>query len=133
MRLVSRNDAATPGVGGRSDLRAGSVLPVSGPGRPRLEALPLAPRPGVERVKALHAARYPLWKNPDNLTENQRIKLDWIAATDPRLYRAYLLKEGFRLIFTMPHTAASDALDRWISWARRSRIPAFVRLQKLIV
>jgi len=35
-----------------------------------------------------------LWKNPQNLSENQQIKLAWIAATDPRLYRAYLLKEG---------------------------------------
>ena len=26
-----------------------------------------------------------------------------------------------------------DALDRWISWARRCRIPAFVKLQKSIV
>ncbi len=28
-----------------------------------------------------------------NLTDNQQIKLAWIAATDPTLYRAYLLKK----------------------------------------
>ena len=55
----------------------------------------------------MKSARYSLWKNPENLTENQQIKLAWIAATDPRLYRAYLLKEGLRLIFSMPYTAAS--------------------------
>jgi transposase len=107
--------------------------PKRGRGRPRLDAPPLGPRPGAERVKSLHAARYPLWKNPDHLTDNQQIKLAWIAATDPRLYRAYLLKEGLRLVFTMPHPAAVDALDRWISWARRCRIPAFVKLQRQIV
>ena len=99
-------------------------------GRPRSDA---PPRPGSERAKALKGARYSLWKNPENLTENQQAKLAWIAATDPRLYRAYLLKEGLRLIFTMPHQAAAEALDRWISWARRCRIPAFVKLQRSIV
>ncbi len=39
-------------------------------------------------------ARYALWKNPEDLTDNQRAQLDWIAKTDPRLHRAYLLKEG---------------------------------------
>jgi transposase len=99
-------------------------------GRPRADA---PPRPGSERAKGLKGARYSLWKNPENLSENQRIKLAWIAATDPRLYRAYLLKEGLRLIFAMPHTAAAEALERWISWARRCRIPSFVKLQKSIV
>ena len=33
-------------------------------------------------------------KNPENLTDRQQVKLAWIANTDPRLYRAYLLKEG---------------------------------------
>ena len=104
--------------------------PKRGRGRPRADA---PPRPGSERARALQGARYALWKNPENLTENQQVKLAWIAATDPRLHRAYLLKEGLRLIFTLPYTAALEALDRWISWARRCRIPAFVKLQKSIV
>jgi transposase len=104
--------------------------PKRGRGRPRTDA---PPRPGSERAKGLKGARYSLWKNPQDLTENQQVKLKWIAATDPRLYRAYLLKEGLRLVFQLPHRAAADALDRWISWARRGRIPAFVKLQKSIV
>ena len=99
-------------------------------GRPRADA---PPRPGNERAKGLKGARYSLWKNPENLSENQQVKLAWIAATDPRLYRAYLLKEGLRVVFTLPHESAIEALDRWISWARRCRIPAFVKLQKSIV
>lgn len=77
----------------------------------------------------MHVARCPLWMGP----ENPQIKFAWIAATDPRLYRAYLLKEGLRVVFQLPHAAAAEALDRWISWARRCRIPAFVKLQKSIV
>lgn len=45
-----------------------------------------------ECARALKGARYSLWKDPENLTENQQVKLAWIAATDPRLYGAYLLE-----------------------------------------
>ena len=104
--------------------------PKRGRGRPPADA---PPRPGSDRAKVLKGARHALWKNPENLSDNQAIKLAWIAATDPRLYRAYLLKEGLRTIFAMPYDAAVEALDRWVSWARRCRIPAFVKLAKSIV
>ena len=55
-------------------------------------------------------ARYALWKNPDNLTDRQRDKLAWIAKTDPRLHRAYLLKEGLRHVFTAKGEAGKTAL-----------------------
>lgn len=84
-------------------------------------------------ARSIKHTRYALWKNPENLTDNQRAKLDWIATTDPRLHRAYLLKEGLRHVFKVKGDAGKEALDRWISWARRCRIPAFVELQKRIV
>lgn len=84
-------------------------------------------------ARGLKHARYALWKNPENLTDRQREKLAWVAKTDPRLHRAYLLKEGLRLVFQLKGQAGKDALDRWISWARRCRIPAFVQLQRRIV
>ena len=71
--------------------------------------------------------------NPENLTDNQRAKLEWIATTDPRLHRAYLLKEGLRTVFALKGEPGKQALDQWISWARRCRIPAFVKLQRSIV
>lgn len=104
--------------------------PKRGRGRPRADA---PPRPGSERAKALKGARYALWKNPQNLTTKQQVKLGWVAKTDRRLYRAYLLKEGLRVVFALPYDQAVEALERWISWARRCRIPAFVKLQKSIV
>lgn len=82
---------------------------------------------------AIKRARYALWKNPENLTEHQQERLAWIAKTDPRLYRAYLLKEGLRHVFTIKGEAGKQALDRWTSWARRCRIPAFVELARRIV
>ena len=86
-----------------------------------------------ERARAITHARYALWKNPENLTESQHDKLAWIAKTDPRLHRAYLLKEGLRTVFVFKGDAGKEALDRWICWARRCRIPPFVKLQRRIV
>jgi transposase len=77
-------------------------------------------------------SRYALWKNPGDLTSRQRHQLDWIAKTDPRLWRAYLLKEGLRYVFAVKGDEGKHALDQWTSWARRSRIPAFVHLQRKI-
>ena len=76
--------------------------------------------------------RYALWKNPENLTGRQAAKLAWIAQTHPYLHRAYLLKEGLRYVFAVKGEAGKQALDRWLSWARRCRIPAFVHLAQRI-
>jgi transposase len=89
-------------------------------------------RDAAGHARRLKHARYALWKNPENLTDRQRDKLAWIAKTDPRLHRAYLLKEGLRFVFTVKGEAGRQALDRWLSWASRSRIPAFVHLAKRI-
>ncbi|QNN51167.1 ISL3 family transposase [Nocardioides mesophilus] len=84
-------------------------------------------------AKALKHARFALWKNPENLTTRQAAKLAWIAKTDPTLHRAYLLKEGLRLVFQLGYDEAAKALQAWIGWARRCRIPTFVDLQRRIV
>jgi transposase len=86
----------------------------------------------TEQSKALKNARWALWKDPDDLTEAQQTKLDWIARTHPRLHRAWALKEGLRWVFQLARQGhrrlAIRALDRWLSWARRCRIPAFIDL-----
>jgi transposase len=87
-------------------------------------------------TKALKDARWALWKNPDNLTERQREQLAWIAKTNPALYRAWALKEGLRTVFAIARRSpreAVEALDRWISWARRCRLPSFVKLARRVV
>lgn len=83
-------------------------------------------------ARRLKHARYALWKNPDTLTERQQDKLAWIAKTNPQLHRAWLLKEALRYVFAVKGDAGKTALDRWLSWARRCRIRAFVRLARRI-
>lgn len=111
-RAARRNDAPQPS------------------GRPRNGS---PARPDSVRAAGIKNCRYSLWKNPENLTEKQKTKLAWIVQTDPRLARAYYLKEGLRVIFKLPLDQAEEALDKWVAWARRCRIPAFVKLQKSIV
>ncbi|WP_346536086.1 ISL3 family transposase [Micromonospora sp. DPT] len=87
-------------------------------------------------ARKLKNTRWALWKNPDNLTDAQHAKLAWIAKTHPRLHRAWALKEGLRAVFTIARaspTAAVEALDKWIGWARRSRIDVFVDLQRRVM
>ena len=90
-------------------------------------------RPDSARAAEIKNCRYALWKNPEKLTGKQQAKLAWIVQPDPQLARAYYLKEGLRVIFKLPNHEAIEALDKWIGWARRWRIPAFVKLQKSIV
>jgi len=90
----------------------------------------------TQQSKALKKARWALWRNPQDLTQAQQAKLNWLAKTHPRVHRAWALKEGLRVVFTLARhgakTEAKHALRRWISWARRCRIPAFVDLQRRI-
>ncbi|MDQ3107690.1 MAG: ISL3 family transposase [Actinomycetota bacterium] len=105
--------------------RLARLEPKRSRGRPPKGA---TPPPGGERARALKNARYALWKNPEDLTDHQHDKLAWIAKTDPRLHRAYLLKEGLRHVFKVKGEAGKEALDRWLAWAARCRIPSFVKL-----
>ena len=86
----------------------------------------------IALAKNLKGARFALWKNPENLTGRQRGKLSEIQQTNRRIYRAYLLKEQLRQIYRLPADAAIALLDAWIAWARRCRLPSFVKLAKTI-
>jgi transposase len=86
----------------------------------------------IALAKDLKGARYALWKNPENLTGRQRAKLSRVQHTNRRLYRAYLLKEQLRQIYRLPADTAVELLDEWIAWARRCRLPSFVKLAKTI-
>ncbi len=83
-------------------------------------------------ARDLKGARFALWKNPENLTDRQQAKLAWVAKVNHRLYRAYLLKEQLREVFALKGEQGKQLLDRWFSWARRCRIPAFTELGKRI-
>lgn len=95
------------------------------------------PRKGDEKKitqdKVIKNSRFALYKNPENLTVNQREKLAMIRLRDNQLYRAYMLKEKLRLVFKLQNEDELKAeLDSWLSWARRCRIKSFVALGRKI-
>ena len=50
------------------------------------------------KVKAdeIKSSAYALGKAPEHLTEKQQLRVSLISSQNPRLYRAYLLKEQLR-------------------------------------
>lgn len=95
-----------------------------GPGKNR-EAPP-------DPAKAVKGLRFPLLKNPEDLTKGQASALDALRRAGTELWRGYLLKEGLRAVFGAPAGEAAGELDRWLSWACRSRIPEFVELSRKV-
>jgi len=83
-------------------------------------------------ARELKGARFAVWKNPENLTDRQAVKLATIQQTNAQLYRAYLLKEQLRQIYQLSPAAAERLLDRWLAWARRCRLASFVKLARTI-
>ena len=86
----------------------------------------------MELARDLKGARFAVWKNPENLTERQQAKLAEIQKTNGPLYRAYLLKEQLRQIYRVSAKQAEKLLEQWLAWARRSRLPSFVKLAQTI-
>lgn len=78
---------------------------------------------GYEDV--LKHTKYCFLKNPENLTDNQRLKLKDVLQYDLKSVRAYLLKESFQHFWTYnsPYWA-QWYLKKWCARANRSRLPA---------
>ena len=72
---------------------------------------------------------YTLGKAPEHLTENQRLKLEFISNTDKRLFRGYNLKEQLRLALKIKDKAEVEKeLQRFFWRATHSRISVFKEL-----
>jgi len=103
-------------------------------GRPKLDdeasAILSAAKHKASEIKR---STYALGKAPENLTDNQKIRLEMIAQQNPRLYRAYLIKEKLRLLLKLDDVdEAAKELNSWLWWASHSRIPAICDLARKI-
>jgi transposase len=92
-----------------------------------------ARRAGQKQLaKELKGARFALWKNPGNLTEQQQLKLARVQQLNQRLYRAYLLAQQLRQIYRVGLDDAIVSLEAWLKWARRCRLEPFTKLARTI-
>ncbi len=82
----------------------------------------------ARQASSLKGSRWALVKNPEDLTGDQRTTLAGIAVDNKALYRAYLLKEQLRAVFATKGEQGRKLLAGWLAWARRSRLPGFVKL-----
>lgn len=101
------------------------------------------PKSDVEDAAAIKAMRdkadsikkssYAVGKAPENLTANQRTRLEEIRRDNKRYYRAYDMKEKLRMILKCsdPEEAAS-LLKQWRWRASHSRIDSFKELARKI-
>ena len=103
-------------------------------GRPKTEDKAAAAIADAKaKASSIKNSRYVLGKAPENLTENQQVKLEMIAVCNPRLYRAYLLKEQLRLILKLHDPVEAEAqLKQWLWRASHSQIPAFKELYQKV-
>src|SRR6266511_1705577 len=85
-------------------------------------------------AKKFKGARWALLKKPANLSDEQAATLRKLKRRGGDVWRAYTLKEAFRAIFAgdLDPDAVAELIDRWISRASRSRLPAFAKASKTI-
>lgn len=85
------------------------------------------------QAEAVKGLRWPLLKNPWNLTPNQQQRLSTLQQDNARLYRAYLLKESFaETLDRRQPNVVKQRLREWLTWASHSRLPAFVHVARTI-
>ena len=101
----------------------------SRPGRPsRGDETPREYLEAKAAADAVRGTRWALLKDPADLTDAQRAKLEALKRrAGSRLLRAWELKEDLRAVFRAPTAAeASRRLDGWLSRASRCRIEQMV-------
>jgi transposase len=85
-------------------------------------------RKGTTQAQVLKGSRWALLKAPEKLRDDERLRLSEVARLNARVYRAYLLKEELRALYTCSAPAAATHLDAWLRWAGRSQLAPFKKV-----
>lgn len=106
----------------------------SRPGRPRAEDEKVASIKAVQdKADSIKKSSYAVGKAPENLTANQKMKLEEIKRDNKRYYRAYDMKEKLRMILKCSDAEeAVILLNQWRWRASHSRIDSFKELARKI-
>lgn len=81
----------------------------------------------------LSKSRWLLLKRPENLTENQEVKLAELLQYNLRSIRSYLLKEEFQLFWEYKSAHwAGKFLDQWCTKTMRSKIDPMKKVARML-
>jgi transposase len=85
------------------------------------------------KAPVLTQTRWCLLKRPENLTENQHIRLSELLRCNLKTVRAYLLKEDFQFFWSYVSPAwAGKFLDDWCKRTMKSRIKPMKKIAKML-
>lgn len=119
----------------RAAVKAAKPRPEGKRGRPAKDELaPEKVKELEEEAASIKGSRYALVKNPEDLTDNQREKLEALKKkAGSRLLRAWELKEDLRAVFQAADaTEAAELLDDWMRRAAYCKISKVVAVEKKV-
>src|SRR5690606_15791370 len=88
---------------------------------------------GAQSKKTLRQLLWGMRKNPVSWTRAQFEAMHWLQRSNLKSARAWRLKQALRLVYrdaaaSNSEEIAQGAMNKWLSWARRSRLEPFKRL-----
>jgi len=91
-------------------------------------------RQEVKQNPLLRKTRYIWLKNPENLNEDQQKQLATLSKENLKTAKAYQLKQTFQDIYRLVKepAAAAEALEKWLNWADRSKLPPLRKFAKMV-
>ena len=119
----------------RAAARAARPRPEGKRGRPAKGELPPEEvRALEEEAASIKGSRYALVKNPEDLTDGQRARLEALKKrAGSRLVRAWELKENLRAVFRAADgSEAAELLDDWMHRAAYCKIAKVVAVEKKV-
>jgi transposase len=96
------------------------------------EAVDLVRRAEQKSHAELKKSRYLWLKNPQNLSDRQRVQLDSLSGSKLKTGRAYRMKLAFQDLYTQPTDQAEAYLKRWYFWATHSRLPPMIEAARMV-
>jgi transposase len=74
----------------------------------------------------LRGTRYIWLRNPDNLSERQRMTLENLPTRHLKTARAYQIRLAFQDLYEQPSAEAASYLKKWYFWATHSRLEPII-------
>ena len=86
------------------------------------------------KAKLVKGSQIALGKHPEDLSDKQKARVEFIAKEASEVYKGYQLKEGLRKVLSMKERPeeAIQALDEWLEQCAASEIPEFQKLAEKI-